>query len=60
MMNLVLFKNIIKSENGQGLVEYGLIIGIVAVAVVALLSSTGTRLQVLLQPIITALTGAAQ
>ena len=60
MINDEQFKNAIKSKKGQGLVEYGLIIGIVAVAILALLSNTGTRLQALLQPIITALTGVAQ
>ena len=32
-------------ESGQGMVEYGLILALVAIAVVALLSTMGDRLQ---------------
>jgi len=52
------FKNLFRNKKGQGMVEYGLIIGLVAVAVIALLTTMGGRLQTLFQSIVTALTGA--
>jgi pilus assembly protein Flp/PilA len=37
--------NFLKDENGQGMVEYGLIIGLVALVVVAALVILGPRLK---------------
>jgi len=36
------FKRLVNEENGQGLVEYGLIIGLVSVVVILALSAMGT------------------
>lgn len=38
-------KNLVVEEEGQALTEYGLIIGLIAVAVIAILASIGTELQ---------------
>lgn len=42
---LDLIKRLYKEEEGQGLVEYGLIIVLVSLAVIALLTATGTSLK---------------
>ncbi len=51
-------KRFFSSRKGQGMVEYGLIIGLIAVAVIALLTLMGGELQRLFQSVVTALTGA--
>ncbi len=38
---MVMLKRLFYEESGQGMVEYGLIIALVAVAVIALLSALG-------------------
>ena len=38
-------KKILKDENGQGMVEYGLILGIVAVAAIAALIILGPKVK---------------
>lgn len=47
-----------KDEKGQGLVEYGLIIVLVSIAVIVLLGGVGDQLNVVFQRIITELTPA--
>ena len=39
-----MLKRLFYEESGQGMVEYGLIIALVAVAVIALLSALGTSI----------------
>jgi len=38
-------KNFIMNEDGQGMVEYGLILGLIAIVVIAALSATGGSLK---------------
>jgi pilus assembly protein Flp/PilA len=40
-----LFKRFITQEEGQGLVEYALIIGLIAVVAIAALSASGTSIK---------------
>jgi pilus assembly protein Flp/PilA len=52
--------NRIKSRKGQTLVEYGLILALVAVVVIAVLTLLGTQLQSIFSKVTTALqTGAS-
>ena len=44
-MNLI--SRLIKEESGQGMVEYGLIIALVAVAAIVALTGVGTQLGVI-------------
>lgn len=37
-------KNFFKDENGQGMVEYGLILALIAIAVIAVLPTIGQKL----------------
>lgn len=37
-------KNFFKDENGQGMVEYGLILALIAIAVIAFLPTIGEKL----------------
>ena len=41
--------NILRDENGQGMVEYGLILGLIAVAAIAVLIVLGPRIQGIFQ-----------
>ncbi len=44
MLNLYLkLKNLLDQEQGQGMVEYAMIVGLVAIGVIALLSLFGTQ-----------------
>jgi len=47
----------LRNQKGQGMVEYGLILGLVAVVVVGILTSMGSQLQSKFQTIVTALGG---
>jgi pilus assembly protein Flp/PilA len=40
-----------KDEEGQGLVEYGLILGLIAVVAIAALNATGTQVNSLIQKV---------
>jgi pilus assembly protein Flp/PilA len=51
-------QRLFRNRRGQGMVEYGLIIGLVAVAVIAVLTTMGGQITRLFQQIVTALTGA--
>jgi len=44
-----LIKAILKDESGQGMVEYGLILGLIAVAAVAVLLILGPRISAMFQ-----------
>ena len=38
-----MFRNFFKDESGQGMVEYGLILALIAVAIIGLVSGLGTK-----------------
>jgi len=42
-----MMKNFMMNEDGQGMVEYGLILGLIAIVVIAALSATGTSMKTL-------------
>ncbi|MGM0501111.1 MAG: Flp family type IVb pilin [Bacillota bacterium] len=44
---LDIFKRLIKEEEGQSMVEYGLILALVAIAVIAVLTTMGDELNTL-------------
>lgn len=50
--------NFLKDEEGASAVEYGLIVGLIAVAVVAVLLTTGTGLNTLFTKVETEVTAA--
>jgi len=43
------FMDILKDENGQGMVEYGLILGLIAVAAIAVLIILGPKITAIFQ-----------
>jgi pilus assembly protein Flp/PilA len=45
-----------KDDEGQGLVEYGLILGLIAVVAIAALNATGTSVNGLIQKVADSLT----
>lgn len=51
--------NFVRDEEGASAVEYGLIIGLIAVALVIILASMGTGLKAKFQAACTAITGSA-
>ncbi|MFD1020637.1 Flp family type IVb pilin [Thalassobacillus hwangdonensis] len=51
------FDRLWKEEDGQAMTEYGLIIGLVAVVVIGVLATLGTRIQGFFTQIITQLGG---
>jgi len=51
--------NFVRDEEGASAVEYGLIIGLIAVALVIILGSMGTGLKGKFQAACTAITGSA-
>jgi pilus assembly protein Flp/PilA len=55
MMNL--FKKLFREEEGQAMAEYGLILGLIAIAVIAVLGTMGGQLDDLFQLISTSLGG---
>ena len=50
-------QGLFKSKKGQGMVEYGLIIGLIAVVVIVALTAVGGQLSILFTTIKTKLTG---
>ncbi|MBM3268598.1 MAG: Flp family type IVb pilin [Candidatus Sericytochromatia bacterium] len=52
-------RDLLVQEDGQALTEYGLILGLLAVACVAAVTAMGTNINALLQSIATAIGGAA-
>ena len=54
---LKMMKNLVVEEEGQGMVEYGLIIGLVAIACVVVFTGLGSAITAKIQEIITALGG---
>lgn len=50
-----LFKRLWNDEEGQGMVEYGLIIALISIVVIALLTSIGGGLQNIFQQVVDAL-----
>lgn len=48
------------SKKGQGMVEYGLIVGLIAVGVIVMITTMGTELQRLFTSVSTALTNAGK
>jgi pilus assembly protein Flp/PilA len=53
-------QSLLNREEGQSMVEYGMIIGLVAVGVVVVLTMLGTQINAMFQNIVTALTPAPQ
>ena len=53
MMNSL--KALIRDEEGQGMVEYGLIVGIISVAAIVSLTSVRTKLVALFQAVVSGL-----
>jgi pilus assembly protein Flp/PilA len=51
-------RGLAKSKKGQGMVEYGLIVGLIAVAVIAVLGFMGDEIVVLFTKVKDALVGA--
>ena len=51
-------KNFIREEEGQGLVEYGIIVGLVSVAAIVVLTTMGTDLGGVFGQVNTTLEGA--
>lgn len=39
------FKNLLKDEDGQGMVEYGLILALIAVVTIVVLTNIGTSIE---------------
>lgn len=52
-------QGLLNREEGQSMVEYGMIIGLVAVGVVVVLGLMGTQINAMFQSIVTALTPPA-
>jgi Flp pilus assembly pilin Flp len=55
---LALQSNSLRREDGQALVEYALIVGLVSVVAIALLTATGNSVMSLLQAVTSALSSA--
>lgn len=63
MLNVIYYYllnvGVIKDEEGQGMVEYALLIGLIAIAVIAVLILMGDQITAKFQQIVDALTPAA-
>jgi pilus assembly protein Flp/PilA len=58
LWNPALMKKCLRREDGQALVEYALILGLVSVVAIALLSATGASVTTLFQAVTSALNSA--
>jgi pilus assembly protein Flp/PilA len=52
-------RRFLREDDGQGLVEYGLILGLIAIICIAALTQMGTSVDDILNEIATALTGVS-
>lgn len=52
-----IFKNFMLDEEGQGMVEYGLILALIAVVAIVVVTGIGTQLVAKFQTVLTALGG---
>lgn len=50
---------LVKEESGQGMTEYGLILGIIAIAIIVVLGTMKDKLKIVFESISTSLGGAA-
>lgn len=57
MMNKL--KGLVTEEHGQGMTEYGLVLGIIAIAVVASLGLLRTQIVDMFDKVVTTVTGAS-
>jgi pilus assembly protein Flp/PilA len=51
-------KSLFVEEEGQGMTEYGLVLGVIAVAVIAILATLKNQIVNLFNNVVTAITGA--
>lgn len=58
MLNKI--KGLVKEEEGQGMTEYGLILGLIAVAVIAVLGTMGKELNTTFKGIVDKFTGGTE
>jgi pilus assembly protein Flp/PilA len=56
---LVNMQSLLKGRKGQGMVEYGLLIGLIAVVVIGALTVLGPQVKALFNSVVTALGGTA-
>ena len=56
--DIIMIKRILKDESGQGMVEYGLILGLVAIAAIAALLLLGPKIATLFSTAEQAIPGA--
>lgn len=56
MLTIQTIKSMVRSEKGQGMVEYGLILALIAVVAVVALTPMGTTLRSMLQSVTAGLT----
>lgn len=56
---LEIMKNLVVEEEGQALTEYGLLVGLISIAVVATLLLIGPQLKIIFDKILVALGGTA-
>lgn len=52
-------KRLVKEEKGQGMTEYGLILGLIAIVVITVMTTMGKQLKVKFNEILVALGGTA-
>lgn len=51
-----IMRRLVREEEGQGMVEYALIIALVSIAAVAALTSSGEKIKLIFEKIVTKLT----
>ena len=50
-------RTLVKSEKGQGLVEYALILGLISIVAIGLMTTTGTQIMAKFTAVVSALGG---